>query len=128
MADTEQQQDEGVIRIDDDVYSTIAAAVTEKVSGVAGMNPTLVNDFTNRLGLGGATQGVKIQHVSEDAVAVSVYITVTYGYRIPDIALRLQGQVKSAIEEMTGTQVGSVNVFVQEIVFGDNQASAEMKG
>ena len=48
-----------------------------------------------------------------------MYITVRYGYRIPDVALRVQEAVKSGIEDVTDTPVDGVNIFVQAIDFDD---------
>ncbi len=63
------------------------------------------------------SKGVKVE-VGEREAAVDLHIIVEYGVRIPDIALRVQENVKRAIESMTGLDVVEVNIHVQGVGFG----------
>lgn len=42
---------------------------------------------------------------------------MTYNVRIPDVATKIQENVKRAIENMTGLKVVEINVHVQGIAF-----------
>ncbi len=109
--------DSGSIRIAEDVFCSISAIVASDTAGVAGMSSNLTDGLNNLLGRKSLSQGVKVQVSEEETVDINIYIIVQYGYRIPDIALRLQERVKTAIERMTEYQVTGVNVFVQGIIF-----------
>jgi uncharacterized alkaline shock family protein YloU len=52
---------------------------------------------------------------------------VEFGVRIPDVALRVQENVKQAIESMTGLVVIEVNVHVQGVSFTDGQEEQRVR-
>lgn len=113
---TEKKESLGLIKISEEVVSIIAAVAASEVAGVAGMSSTLVDGLVNILGRNNLSRGVKSE-MKDNAVDISLYLVVQYGYRIPDIALQAQEQVKSAIEAMTDYKVTSVNLYIQGIDF-----------
>ena len=50
--------------------------------------------------------------MSGAALVLDLYLTVQYGYAIPEVAENAQRSVSSAIEAMTGCTVGAVNIHV----------------
>ena len=68
-------------------------------------------------------RGVKVDTQGQK-VTVSLNIAVHYGFKIPDVARRLQANVKDAIENMTDLTVIAVNVHVQDVAFGDPSKEA----
>ena len=99
-----ENNDVGSIRIADEVVGIIAGMAATEVSGVAGMSAGLVGGIAEMLGKKNLAKGVKVE-VGEREAAVDLYIIVEYGVRIPDIALRVQDNVKRGIESMTGLDV-----------------------
>lgn len=115
----------GTINITDDTLCTIVAATTITVPGVVGMSSNAVEGFTNLLGFKNYTQGVKIVSRKGLNLSFSVYITAIHGYRIPEVALKIQEKIKTAIEFYTNFIVTSVNVYVQDLIFEDNINSSD---
>lgn len=111
-----EHNDVGSIRIADEVVGIIAGLAATEVDGVAGMSAGLVGGIAEMLGKKNLSKGVKVE-VGEREAAVDLYIIVEYGVRIPDIALRVQENVKRAIESMTGLDVVEVNIHVQGVGF-----------
>ncbi|WP_425061159.1 Alkaline shock protein 23 [Sporomusa carbonis] len=111
-----EHNDVGSIRIADEVVGIIAGLAATEVSGVAGMSAGLVGGIAEMLGKKNLSKGVKVE-VGEREAAVDLYIIVEYGVRIPDVALRVQENVKRAIESMTGLDVVEVNIHVQGVGF-----------
>ncbi len=110
----------GTIRISEDVICSIAALTTVSVNGVASMGATLTDGFTDLLGRKSWSKGVRIVDKDDDiSIALNIDINVKYGYRVPDIALRIQERVKTAVEEHTNYSVSGVHVFVRSLVFDD---------
>lgn len=116
----------GYIKISDDVICAIAAQTTSEVNGVAGMSSNLTDGLNNLLGIKSLSKGVKIIEEEQTTLALNIYIIVKYGYRIPDIALRIQERVKSSVEGYTNYKVTGVNVFVQGLIFDDATASPNL--
>ena len=108
---------EGIIQFDSSVYEMIAAMTTLESKGVAGMRTTFCDTVGNLFGRKNAMDGVKIQTLEDGSLQIELHIAVHYGYRIPDIALRLQDRVKSALVSMTDVTVTSVDIYVEDIVF-----------
>lgn len=112
--------DVGSIRIADEVVGIIAGMAAMEIPGVAGMSGGLVGGIAEMLGKKNLSKGVKVE-VGEKEAAVDLYIIVEYGIRIPDVALRVQENVKKGIESMTGLDVVEVNVHVQGVGFSEGK-------
>ena len=64
-------------------------------------------------------EGVKISFNDEGAISVTLYVCIQYGYRIPDVVLRLQERIKTALVSYTEIEVQAIDVVVQDIIFDD---------
>lgn len=111
-----EHTDVGTVRIADEVVGIIAGLAAMEVPGVAGMSGGLVGGIAEMLGKKNLSKGVKVE-VGEREAAADLFIIVEYGVRIPDVALRVQENVKRAVEAMTGLEVVEVNVHVQGVGF-----------
>ena len=98
----------GQVKISNDVIATIAGLAAIEVEGVG-----TTSTFTDKLL---KNNGVKIQ-IEEDEVILDVMIIIDYGISIPDIAFKVQENVKNTVETMTGLKVSQVNIHVQGINF-----------
>lgn len=121
-----EHNDVGSIRIADEVVGIIAGLAATEVNGVAGMSAGLVGGIAEMLGKKNLSKGVKVE-VGEREAAVDLYIIVEYGVRIPDVALRVQENVKRAIESMTGLDVVEVNIHVQGVGFGQDGEERDIR-
>ncbi len=111
-----QETEHGVIRIADEVVAIIAGLAATEIPGVAGMSGGLAGGIAEILGRKNLSKGVKVE-VGEKETAVDMFIIVEYGVRIPEVANKIQDNVKRAIEGMTGLSVVEVNINVQGVVF-----------
>mgnify|MGYP002160080259 FL=1 len=98
----------GQVKISNDVIATIAGLAAIEAEGVE-----TTSTFTDKLL---KNNGVKIQ-IEEDEVILDVMIIIDYGISIPDIAFKVQENVKNTVETMTGLKVSQVNIHVQGINF-----------
>ena len=106
----------GSIRIADEVVAVIAGLAATEIKGVAGMSGGLAGGIAEILGRKNLSKGVKVE-VGEKETAVDLFCIVEYGVRIPDVAVKIQENVKKAIESMTGLVVVEVNVHIQGVAF-----------
>jgi uncharacterized alkaline shock family protein YloU len=106
----------GAVKIAGEVVSVIAGLAAMEVEGVAGMSSGITGDIAELLGRRNLAKGVKVE-VGEREAAVDLNIIVDYGVRIPEVAWKVQQNVKQAIESMTGREVVEVNVHVQGVNF-----------
>jgi uncharacterized alkaline shock family protein YloU len=112
-----------VVKIADEVVSTVAAIAATEVDGVVAMSGGLVGGLSEMLGRRNPQKGVRVE-VDEGEAAIDLTLTVRYGVRIPEVAARVQENVKAAVEGMTGLRVRAVNVHVTgvEVVPGEGGA------
>ncbi len=117
MTTRNTELDTGKIKIADDVYATIVTLAALETKGIHRMHSTFNDGVSTFFGVKHESEGVKVSFTDSGAISVTVYVSVNYGYRIPDVALRLQEHIKSALVDYTEIEVESVNIVVQEIVF-----------
>ncbi len=110
----------GTIRIANEVVAVIAGLAATEIDGVAGMSGGIAGGIAEMLGRRNLARGVKVE-VGEREAAIDLFLIVEFGVRIPDVALRVQENVKQAIESMTGLAVIEVNVHVQGVSFAEGQ-------
>ncbi len=116
----------GTIRIADEVVGIIAGLAATEVEGVAGMSGGLVGGIAEILGKKNLSKGVKVE-VGEREAAVDLFIIVEYGVRIPEVALKVQENVKRGIESMTGLDVVEVNIHVQGVGFASEAKEEDIR-
>ncbi|MDW7651454.1 MAG: Asp23/Gls24 family envelope stress response protein [Bacillota bacterium] len=116
----------GNIKIADDVVAIIAGLAATEVEGVAGMTGGIVGGIADMLGKRNLSKGVKVE-VGDRQAAIDLFIIVKFGARIPDVAWKIQENVKTAIESMTGLEAATVNVHVQGVSFGLSKEDEEQE-
>ncbi len=114
----------GTIRIADEVVSIISGLAATEVEGVASMSGGIAGGIAEALGRKNLSKGVKVE-VGEEEAAVDLFMIVSYGSRIPDVAWQVQENVKKAVESMTGLRVIKVNVHVQGVSFPQQKSEEE---
>ena len=62
---------------------------------------------------------MKISFNDGGAISVTLYVCIQYGYRIPDVVLRLQERINTALVSYTEIEVQTIDVVVQDIIFDD---------
>ena len=111
------------LNISEDVIGIIAGLAASEVEEIAGMTLGFVDGINQILGGNKKySKGVKIE-LNGKKVTIDLFVNVTYGVRIPDIAWSAQNAVKNAVENMTGLEVSSVNINVQGITFEKKENS-----
>lgn len=113
------QSGQGTTRIAERVVSKIAGLSAREVHGVhdlGGGAARTVGALRERIP-GAATstgQGVSVE-VGERQAAVDVDLVVDYGVPIAELARAVRGNVRGAIEQMTGLEIVEVNIHVNDI-------------
>lgn len=105
---------EGACIISEEVLEALAGKAAMEIDGVGSLAPK--TDFKRFFD---KKRRVRSVHISreEDALVVDVYITIKHTARVPEVAGRVQQNVKTAIESMTGRPVGRVNVHIMDLSF-----------
>lgn len=110
----------GEVKIADEVVAIIAGLAATEVEGVSSMAGNITNELVSRLGMKNLSKGIRIE-VSDNTVKVEVALNIAYGYEIPDVSAKVQEKVQTAIENMTGLEVSSVNVRIASVDMGKSK-------
>lgn len=110
----------GEVKIADEVVAIIAGLAATEVEGVSSMAGNITNELVSRLGMKNLSKGIRIE-VSDNTVKVEVALNIAYGYEIPDVSAKVQEKVQTAIENMTGLEVSSVNVRIAGVDMGKSK-------
>jgi len=106
----------GKIEIDDQVIAAIAGSAALDCYGLVGMasRSQLRDGIAEMLGRENLSRGVQIRREG-DELNLDLYVVVSYGVRISEVAHNIQAKVKYVLEEIAGLKVDHVNIFVQGV-------------
>ena len=103
----------GQVHIADEVLAIISGTAAMEVEGVVTGNAP---NMSSRVARRNFARGVKIT-VDEGKVKVSMAIVVKYGYKLHEVAAKVQERVRTALETMVAMKVTEVNVNVASLRF-----------
>ncbi|PKM84074.1 MAG: Asp23/Gls24 family envelope stress response protein [Firmicutes bacterium HGW-Firmicutes-13] len=117
---TKEINEFGSVRIADEVVAIISGIAATEVAGVAGMSGGIAGGIAEMLGKKNLSKGVKVK-IEENETFIDLYMIANYGVKIHDVSREVQEKVKQAVENMTGLNVGYINVHIQGIKFAEEQ-------
>ena len=110
----------GEVKIADEVVAIIAGLAATEVEGVSSMAGNITNELVSKLGMKNLSKGIRVE-VADGVVSVDVALNIAYGYAIPDVSMKVQDKVKTAVETMTGLEVSIVNIRIASVDLGNNK-------
>lgn len=113
MADGFIANENGSIKISEEVVVRISAISAREVEGVA-MLGTPSAPLTELWGKKNQSKGVKAE-ITENSAEIDIHISIRFGYKISDVARKVQESVKFALESYVGLTNVFINVFVDAI-------------
>ncbi len=115
MSEKHEMLNDGQVKISDEVISIIASIAASEIEGVNSVASGFVDELSSLFTKKNYTKGIKVELKDNDAV-IDMTITIDYGFKIHDVASKVQDKVKREVENMTGLNVTKVNVIVQNVV------------
>ncbi len=107
---------QGAIRISNDVIAVIAGIAALEIEGVAGLHTGITSGITEIFGKKNPSKGVKVE-LLENVANVEVQVALEYGVPMMEVAVKIQENVRKAVETMTNAVVAEVNVRIQGVNF-----------
>lgn len=106
----------GQIDISNDVLAIIAGGAAVDCYGIVGMasKHQIKDGISEILRKENFSKGVVVRQ-NEDELHIDMYIIVSYGTKISEIAHNVQSKVKYTLNQTVGLSVESVNIFVQGV-------------
>jgi uncharacterized alkaline shock family protein YloU len=106
----------GTIEVEEQVVATLAGAVAMECYGLIGMSSrrTMKDGIADILRRENLSRGVEVRK-QDGMVLIDLYIIVSYGTKISEVAHIVQERVKYALDQQLGLAVDRVNIYVQGV-------------
>ncbi len=110
-----EENELGEIQISDDVISSVVRRYTLQVPGVVRLvGQSIVGGLANIIGKKIQDRAIRVD-MSADHVDITLNVIVRFGEHVPTVATNIQSVCRKYVEELTGKQVGRVNVIIQNL-------------
>lgn len=106
----------GKVFVSNEVIANVAGLAAMEVFGLVGMasRKQLKDGITELLRRENLSKGIEV-HNDKDEVLIDMYIIVSYGTKISEVAHNAQQKVIYTLENTIGIKVSKVNVIVQGV-------------
>lgn len=109
------KSNKGKVTCNKNILLSIINLATKEIAGVSslcdnfgsGIKKLFSNNYAN---------GVKIEY-GKNGIIIDVYVIVYEGYSVPDIAYKVQENIKNGISSMLDVNIDKINVHVQGVDF-----------
>ncbi|RYL92916.1 Asp23/Gls24 family envelope stress response protein [Sporolactobacillus sp. Y61] len=117
----------GQIDISTDVIAKIVGGAALGCSGIVGMasKNQLKDGFTELLKKENFSKGIVVHFNDAQNLLIDMYIIVSYGTRISEVAVQVQNKVRATLNETLGIDAAEINVFVQGVRLVPDNAPVE---
>lgn len=103
----------GTVVISPRVIETIVNITASHIEGLYSLRN---KSFSDILGKKAEGRGVYISQDEEGVVDVDIYAFMIYGVNVPNVAMKMQEEVKEVVYNMTGIEINDINIHVSGIV------------
>ncbi|GLO65951.1 MULTISPECIES: Asp23/Gls24 family envelope stress response protein [Oceanobacillus] len=112
----ELNTNDGQVTITTDVIATIAGGTAVECYGIVGMasKSQIKDGIAEMLRKENYSRGIVVRQ-EEDKLHIDMYIIVSYGTKISEVANNVQSQVKYTLSQSLGLSIDSVNIFIQGV-------------
>lgn len=113
----ESRTDLGTIRIHKNVIASIASIAALEIEGVKRIGSDLKSGLLELLGKK-SLSAVRVEIDKNEEVRIEVPLVIKYGFLIPEVAGKVQENIRSALEKMTNLTLKDIDINVQGIERG----------
>ncbi|WP_405102285.1 Asp23/Gls24 family envelope stress response protein [Oceanobacillus sp. FSL H7-0719] len=107
---------DGQVTITNDVIATIAGGTAVECYGIVGMaSKSQIRDgIAEILKKENYSRGIVVRQ-EDEKLHIDLYIIVSYGTKISEVANNVQSQVKYTLQQSLGLSIDSVNIYIQGV-------------
>ncbi|HLR51758.1 MAG TPA: Asp23/Gls24 family envelope stress response protein [Candidatus Avamphibacillus sp.] len=112
----ELNTNDGQVTITNDVIATIAGGAAVECYGIVGMasKSQIKDGLAEILRKENFSRGVIVRQEA-NRLHIDMYIIVSYGTKISEVAHNVQSQVKYTLSQSLGLSIDSVNIYIQGV-------------
>ncbi|WP_087972950.1 Asp23/Gls24 family envelope stress response protein [Oceanobacillus rekensis] len=112
----ELNMSDGQVTITNEVIATIAGGTAVECYGIVGMasKSQIKDGIAEILRKENYSRGIVVRQ-GEEKLHIDMYIIVSYGTKISEVANNVQSQVKYTLSQSLGLAIDSVNIYIQGV-------------
>lgn len=107
--------EKGKISLDKNILLSIVNLATKEIKGVAGLSNKNMNWF-QRMFCKNNYEGVKIKFDRNGSLRVNVFVNVYVNESAPDIAYKIQENIKNNLASMIEIKTSKINVHIDKVI------------
>ena len=113
------ENESGSVNVSTSVYTDIAGTAASNCFGVKGMAArSLTDGFYHLLRMESLSKGVRVEFHDDDTISIDLHIMVDNGVNLAAVGASIISEVRYVVTKCTGTEVRSVNVYVDSMMIG----------
>ena len=114
-----QNNKNGNVNVSTSVYTEIVGTAASNCFGVKGMAARSVTDGVyHLLRKESMSKGVRVEFHEDDSISVDLHIIVDNGVNLTAVGNSIISEVRYKVNKYTGTQVRTINVFIDAMMNG----------
>jgi len=114
-----RNNENGSVNVSANVYTDIAGTAAANCFGVKGMAARSLSDGVyHLLRKESMSKGVRVEFHEDDTISIDLHIMVDNGVNLNAVGASIISEVRYVVTKCTGTQVRSVNVYVDSMMIG----------
>lgn len=113
----------GKVEIAPEVIEVIAGLAATEVKGLYAMRGNLASGVAEALGKKTHNKGVKVE-LTNEGITIDVYCIINFGSSIPQIAQKLQTNIRQTLRNMTQLEISEINIHVVGINMDEKEEQA----
>ncbi len=114
MAEKKLYNQDGKITCDKNILYSIVNLATKEIKGVARLSNSNL-PWYKKLFAKSDYEGVKITFEANGTLKIDVYVDVYVGENMPDLAYRIQENIKNNLSSMVEMKASNINVHVMDV-------------
>jgi len=101
----------GKVEIAPEVIEVIAGIAALEVEGLANMRGNFATGVVERFGKKSHSKGVKVE-LTDEGILIDLFVVLEFGVSIPEVAQKIQGNIRQTLKNMTSLEISEVNIHV----------------
>jgi len=120
MQRDESRTDLGIIKIHKNVYASIASIAASEIAGVKRIGGDFKSGLMELMGRS-SLSAIRVEIGKNEEVKLEIPLVIKYGFNIPEIANKVQENVRNSLEKMTSLSIKDINISVRAIEKGGEE-------
>ncbi|SDK55829.1 Asp23/Gls24 family envelope stress response protein [Sediminibacillus albus] len=125
LLNVSEGSDLGKVEIAPEVIEVIAGIATTEIKGVYAMRGNFASGVAERFGKKSHGKGIKVE-LTENGVLIDVFVVLDYGSSIPEVAQKIQTNIRQALRNMTALEIDEINIHIVGVQIEQKDETEEL--